>query len=187
MPTDEQSTQGADATAHQPLQDSQNAQAHSDQSFDARRAFDATNRRVNDLNDKLKDFDPALLVKIAEKVGIVESKPEVVDTKTPDVSEVVKQELWRDKNASRISQVGDKFQEYLKLGYREEHALRLAEQDNGIKVDTSEQKRQQTVSTASSGVDRDLTPDMPDSLKGLMTPEQFAKIAPKASKVQVIR
>lgn len=187
MPTDEQSTQGSDANAHQTLQD-QNAQAHSE-SFDARRAFDATNQRVNALNDKLKDFDPSLLVKIAEKVGLVEEQPEAVEAKTPDVSEVVKQELWRNQNADRIAKANSNgaFDNYKKLGYHEEHALRLAEQDSGIKVDTSEQTRQQTVSTASSSVDRDLTPAMPESLKGIMSPEKFAELAPKAAKVKIIR
>jgi hypothetical protein len=187
MPTDDKSTQDSDAIAHQNLQDGQNAQAHSEQSFDARRAFDATNKRVNDLSEQLKGLDPTLLAKIAQKVGIVEDKEEPVEAKTPDVQGIVKAELWRTNNESRIAKAGDAFEKYKKLGYQEEHALRLAEQDGGIMVDTSEQNRQQTVSSADSIVDRDTKPEMPDSLKGIMSPEEFAKLQPAASKVRIIR
>lgn len=182
MPTDDLSTQVADASteAHQTTTDSQDATAHPAQTeknaFDARKAFDATNQRLN---------------KIAEAIeGIQGAKKAVKKADDqPNVAEVVQRELWKSQNQSRIAKANadGKYDEYVSLGYYEDHALRLAEQDAGIQVDTSAQEKQRAVSTASSTVDRSVEPEMPDSLRGIMTPEEFKRIAARAAKVQIIR
>jgi hypothetical protein len=175
MPTDDQSTQGADASAHQPHTESQNAQAPSEPSFDARKAFDAVNRRLNQLDEKFKPE------------ATTPRKDEKQVESTPDVTSVVQRELWKNQNADRIESVSEQYESYLGQGLKPDLALRLAEQDKGIQVDTTAQKRQQKVSASDASVDRDAPPAMPDSLKGIMTPEQFAKVAGKAGSVRIIR
>lgn len=188
MPTD--STHAADAQAHQTATDSQNAPAHSE--FDARKAFDASNERFNKFKDevsnKLEKFDPELIAHIAEKLGVTKKEAEK-QVETPDVHSIVQSELWKSQNSSRIEKANQNgaYDKYLKEVGKPDLALRLAEQDNGIRVDTSEQTRQKTISSADAPVDRTVEPEMPESLVGLMTPEEFKKIAPKAKNVKVIR
>ena len=201
MPT-EQSTQGSDAAnaAHQSQTDNQNAKAHSDTSseFDARKAFDAANKRFNDfqaeVTSKLEKFDPVVITQIAEKLGVSKEKAEEkVEKNDPSVQEVARQiareEMWNKENAERLEDANKngKYDEYIKFGYQRDHALRLAEQDEGIVIDTSGQDRQRKVSAADATVDRGTTKAMPDSLRGIMTPEDYEKIAQDAQKVQIVR
>lgn len=191
MPTDEQSTQVSDATAHQNQQDAQNATAHSEseKQFDARRAFDATNEKVNKLAKTLEKFDPAILDQIAEKVGIGKVVEEAKKVDTPDVQSLVQLEVWQAQNADRIAKANEdgKYDLYRQEGIKPAHALRLAEQDLGIQVDTSKQDKQKKISTASASVDRSAAAPLPEALKGYMTEEEYKKYAPQAAQVRITR
>lgn len=203
MPTDFASTQGADASqeAHQTqTTDAQNAQAHSEKSseFDARKAFDAANKRFNEFKDtvssKLEKFDPELITKLAEKLGVskekAEERVEKQDESVQDVArQIAREELWNKDNAERIEAANKngKYDEYVKFGYQREHALRLAEQDEGFLIDTSGQDRQKRVSAAEATTDRGAVKAMPESLNGLMTAEEYEKIAADAHKVKIVR
>lgn len=163
MPPDEQSTQAADAQALQ-QPDNQNAQAHSEESdskkpstFDARKAFDSTNERLNKVAAKIDKIDPDVLQKIADKLGITQEQAEQkVEDKSPDVRSIVSQEIWQATNAERIAKANEngRYEAYVSEGIKPDRALRLAEQDLGVVVDTSEQTRQKKASSADAPVDR---------------------------------
>lgn len=193
MPTD--STQAADASqeAHQTATDAQNADsAHSEpqkNEFNARVAFDKTNERVNKIAAVVEKIDPDVITQIAEKLGVSKKEAEQKVETSPDVQSLVQSELWKSQNQGRIEKANKDgaYDKYLSEGIKPALALRLAEQDAGIRIDTSEQQRQKAISTADAPVDRSVEPEMPESLKGLMTPAQFKKIAHKAKNVQIIR
>lgn len=191
MPPD--STHAADAQAHQPATDAQNAPSAPSEpqknEFNARVAFDKTNERLNKVAAVVEKIDPEVIAQIAEKLGVSKKEAEQKVETNPDVHSIVQSELWKSQNADRISKANQDgaYDKYLKEVGKPDLALRLAEQDAGIRVDTSEQTRQKTISSADSPVDRTVEPEMPESLKGIMTPEEFKKIAHKAKNVKVIR
>lgn len=191
MPT-EQSTQGSDAQeAHQTQQEGQNATAHSEQStFDARKAFDATNRRVNEISSKMEKFDPEIIAQIADKLGVSKKEAEKKVAENPDVNALVNDAVWQKMNEDRISDANadGAYDNYLKQGLRPELALRLAEQDNGIVVDNSAQKRQKKVSAADTSIDRDVAPEVTaDEAAYGITAEDKKKYGDRAKNVVVVR
>lgn len=196
MPTDDTSTQELDAQAHQDPE----TQTHSEEndskkpSFDARRAFDSTNAKVNKLAEKLDKFDPMLIEKIAEKLEITqEEAKEKVEDNGSDVATIVRKELatakqleWSEKNANRIAKAPN-YEKYIQDGIKPEFALRLAEQDAGIHVDTSGQTRQKKASTAPSTVDRNI-PSASGASPGFgLTEEDIERYADKAPQVKIYR
>ncbi len=163
MPPVNNTTQVTDAKAPQSQTEAQNAKAPSDagNEFDltrARRMLDSTNEKVNQLSSKLDKIDPNVLSQIAEKLGVTPKEAEK-QIETQDSREVFKQVLWEDKNAERITQANKDgaFDAYIKQGVKADLALRLAEQDAGIKVDTSAQLKQNRSSSADASVDRGST------------------------------
>lgn len=203
VPTEEDtSTQGTDASteAHQTQQDGQDdssseqsADTGQSKSFDARKAFDSTNAKVNKLADTLKKIDPEVIAQIAEKLGVTTKEAEKKvesDPENPDVKAIVQGELWNNKNAERIADANKngKFDAYLKDGIKPDLALRLAEQDEGIKVDTSAQTRQRRVSAGDHGIDRDMSPEVTADEKSYgITADDKKKYGNRAKNVQVIR
>jgi hypothetical protein len=194
MPTDDKSTQGADGSTGTPPapQDGQNAQAHSEQPlFDARKAFDAVNKRMNDLGSKLEKFDPEIIAQVAEKLGVSKKEAEKqMEAQTPDARQIAREELWNDKHADRIAEANKDgaYDAYLKQGIKPDLALRLAEQDQGIQVDTSEQKRQLKISSADAQVDRSgPAPGPYKSGEFGLTDADIQKYGDKAQQVKVFR
>lgn len=200
MSTDDQSTQGSDSQDHQNHEDTQNSQDHSDESkkegneFDARTAFNKQGEKINKLTEQVSKIDPEVIGEIAKRLGITkeEAKEEAEQAaetgEQPNVEDVVRQTLWKENNASRIETANKdgNYDKYLQQGLAPDYALRLAEQDMGIQVDTSKADSQRKAPKNAS-VDRDTAPRMPDSLKGTMTQEEFDKYHDKAQKVQVIK
>lgn len=155
MPTDEiNAGENVSDDAHSHQDDELNAdEAHSDDSknsFDARRAFDSTNEKVNKLAKTLEE--------ISSKLGPKEdAKDEPVEKGDNDVERLVEQKLWYAKNEDRINkneEIKSEFESLRKQGTPEPLALELAEARNGVKVGSKEQERQNKVSSASGSVDR---------------------------------
>lgn len=176
MPTADNA--GVNADAHSTETD-QNAQAHSDSEndkFNARHAFDKANEKMNKLE---KDY--------LEKIEELESK--LLGKKTedkPDVDTLIDQKLWRKENSDRIAEVEEDFKKYEKRGYALSDALRLAEFDNGKSSERKETKGVKN-STADATVDREIKPQMPESLKlSGWTEEDWAKYGDAKGKVKII-
>jgi len=200
MSTDKESTQETDSLDDHQSQEEQNDSSTDDHqtdsekeggNFDARTAFNKTNERLNRLSEKLESFDPQQIAEIAKRLDITkeEAREEVNESSSSDVDSIVEAKLWQRDNASRIAAANKDgaYDKYVKEGIRPEYALRLAEDEMGILVDTTSQDRQQRISSANSSVDRDVKPKMPDSLKGVMTEKEFEKYQKKAQGVQIIR
>lgn len=178
MPTDDNFNADTDVSeeAHQDQDDTQNdsQESHSDDSkndFDARRAFDKTNEKINKIAKTLEKLS-------AEKPA--DEEPEVKhEDGGPDVEAIVERTVWKKDNAERISAVQDDYDTYKSQGVKEELALRLAEQDNGMnEVSKDSTVRQTKVSSASGSIKRDSEPEIkltPEQRERGLTPEIIKK------------
>ena len=186
-------TQEVDSQDSQSQEGTQNSQDHSattkeGNEFDARSAFNSTNEKVNKLSSKLENFDPELITKIATQLGISkEEAKEEVKEGSDDVKAIVNDALWDNSNSDRVGEANKDghYDKYIEQGLSKDYALRLAEQDQGITVDTSDKSRQ-AKAPATASVDRDVSTTKPESLKGL-TQEEYEKFKPLADQVQIVR